>query len=146
MARRVGGVFGGEPPALGTTSPCSRAARTAALRERGLTVRGPEGEFIARVGATDDIDGLPTADLAVIAVKSYPLADVIPVARARRARRERDTTLNGVTAADELIAGGVPRDRVLGGLARVSAGERRRASSSVAAASRALSSESWVAD
>ena len=56
-----------------------------------------------------------------MAVKSYSLADVIPVVRAV-ADQGADVVplLNGVTAADELMTGGVPRTRVLGGLARVS--------------------------
>ena len=119
----VGGCFGGELARAGhDVTMFARGAHLAALRERGITVRGPDGEFTARVDATDDIDGLPTADLAVVAVKSYSLADVIPVARALAGRGANVIPfLNGVTAADELIAGGVPRDRVLGGIARISA-------------------------
>ena len=51
-----------------------------------------------------------------------PLTDVAPFVRAL-AERGADVVplLNGVTAADELIAAGVPRERMLGGIARVSA-------------------------
>ena len=119
----VGGCFGGELARAGhDVTMFARGAHLAALRERGITVRAPDGEFTARVDATDDTDGLPTSDLAVVAVKSYSLADVIPVARALAGRGANVLPfLNGVTAADELIAGGVPRDRVLGGIARISA-------------------------
>ena len=119
----VGGCFGGELARAGhDVTMFARGAHLDAMRRRGIIVRTPEGEFTARVGATDDVAALPEADLAVIAVKSYSLAGVVPVARAA-AERGADVLplLNGVTAADELIAGGVPRPRVLGGLARVSA-------------------------
>lgn len=119
----VGGVFGGELARAGhDVTMFARGAHLDALRQHGLTVRTPEGEFVARVDTTSEVAELPRADFAVIAVKSYSLADVTPVARAA-AERGADVVplLNGVTAADELIAGGVPRSRVLGGLARVSA-------------------------
>ena len=119
----VGGCFGGELARAGhDVTMFARGAHLDALRRRGVTVRTPEGEFTAPVAATNAVAELPSADLAVIAVKSYSLADIIPVARAA-ADRGADVLplLNGVTAADELIAGGVPRHKVLGGLARVSA-------------------------
>jgi 2-dehydropantoate 2-reductase len=119
----VGGVFGGELARAGhDVTMFARGAHLDAIRQQGLTVRLPDGEFVARVGATDSVAQLPDADVAVIAVKSYSLADVIPVARAAAERGASIVPLlNGVTAADELIAGGVPRSNVLGGLARVSA-------------------------
>ena len=119
----VGGCFGGELARAGhDVTMFARGAHLAALRERGITVRIPDGEFSARVGATDDVDALPNADLALVAVKSYSLAEVIPVVRALAKRGANVLPfLNGVTAADELIAGGVPRERVLGGIARISA-------------------------
>jgi 2-dehydropantoate 2-reductase len=100
----------------------ARGAHLEAMRRSGLTVRVPDGEFVVRVGATNDVAALPDADVAVIAVKSYSLPEVIPVARAAAERGAHILPLlNGVTAADELIAGGVPEPSVLGGLARVSA-------------------------
>jgi len=119
----VGGCFGGELARAGhDVTMFARGAHLAALRQRGITVRVPDGEFTARVDATDDVDGLPSADFALVAVKSYSLADVLPVTRAVAERGANVLPLlNGVTAADELIAGGVPGDRVLGGIARISA-------------------------
>jgi len=119
----VGACFGGELARAGhDVTMFARGAHLDALRRRGVTVRTPEGEFTAPVAATNAVAELPSADLAVIAVKSYSLADIIPIARTV-ADRGADVLplLNGVTAADELIAGGVPQYRVLGGLARVSA-------------------------
>ena len=116
-------MFGGELARAGhDVTVFARGAHRDAIRDRGLTVRVPDGEFVARVGVADDVAQLPDVDVAIIAVKSYSLADVIPVARAAAERGARVVPmLNGVTAADELIAGGVPRANVLGGIARVSA-------------------------
>jgi 2-dehydropantoate 2-reductase len=119
----IGAYFGGELARAGhDVTMFARGAHLDALRKHGLTLRGPEGEAVVRVGATNEMSELPDADVAVMAVKSYSLAEVIPVARAA-AIRGADVVplLNGVTAADELIAGGVPRSKVLGGLARISA-------------------------
>jgi len=118
----IGAYFGGELARAGhEVTLYARGAHLDAVRRRGLTVRTPEGEFVARVGATNDPNELPASDVAIVAVKSYSLPDIIPVVRIV-AERGADVVslLNGVTAADELIAGGVARSRVLGGLARVS--------------------------
>src|SRR5688500_4021135 len=119
----VGGCFGGELARAGhDVTMFARGAHLDALRRKGLTVRVPDGEFLAQVAATDDVADLPDADVAIIAVKSYSLTAVIPVARTAAVRGAHVVPLlNGVTAADELIAGGVPRETVLGGIARVSA-------------------------
>jgi len=118
----IGAYFGGELARAGhEVTLFARGAHLDAVRTHGLTVRTPEGEFAARVGATNDPNELPAADVVIVAVKSYSLRDVTPVVRLV-AERGADVVplLNGVTAADELIAGGVPPSRVLGGLARVS--------------------------
>lgn len=119
----VGGCFGGELARAGhEVTMFARGAHLEAMRRNGLTVRAPDGGFVARVEATNDVASLPEADVVVVAVKSYSLTDVIPVARAAAVRGAHVVPLlNGVTAADELIAGGVPGESVLGGLARVSA-------------------------
>jgi len=118
----IGAYFGGELARAGhDVTLFARGAHLDAVRAHGLTVRTPEGEFVARVGATNDPNELPASDVVIVAVKSYSLPDIAPVVR-HVAERGADVVplLNGVTAADELIAGGVPASRVLGGLARVS--------------------------
>lgn len=119
----IGGVFGAELARAGhDVTMFARGSHLDAIRRNGLTVRLPDSEFVARVGATDSVANLPDTEVAVIAVKSYSLADVIPTARAAAERGANVLPLlNGVTAANELIAGGVPRSAVLGGLARISA-------------------------
>ena len=100
----------------------ARGDHLAAIRRDGLRVRGPDEDFVAPLGATDDVASLPPSDVALVTVKSYSLAEVVPVAKAMA---ERGATvvplLNGVTAVPDLIAGGVPADSVVGGIARISA-------------------------
>jgi 2-dehydropantoate 2-reductase len=119
----VGGCFGTALHQAGhEVTFFARGAHLDVIRRDGLTIRAPGKTDVVRVAATDDVDELPPSDAAVVAVKSYSLADVLPVARAVT---ERGATvlplLNGVTAAAELIAGGVAREHVLGGIARISA-------------------------
>ena len=119
----VGGCFGAALAEAGhDVALFARGAHLDAIRRDGLTIRAPEGTRSVRLAASDRIDALPAADVAVVAVKSYSLADVLPVARAAAERGASVLPLlNGVTAADELVAGGVPRANVLGGIARISA-------------------------
>src|SRR5436305_2441840 len=119
----VGGYYGGILARAGNrVAMLARGAHLEALRERGLEVRTPEGSFVAKVEAAGDPDELRDVELAVVAVKSYSLAEIAPAARLLA---ERGTVivplLNGVEAADRLIAAGVPEDRVLGGLTEISA-------------------------
>ena len=81
------------------------------------------GALVSAVGWLEGtLLGTIATVVAVIAVKSYSLADVTPVVRAAAERGANVVPLlNGVTAADDLIAGGVPQANVLGGLARISA-------------------------
>ena len=119
----VGGYYGGLLARAGhSVAILARGAHLDALRQRGLEVRTPEGSFTAAVHASDQPDDLGPVDLAVIAVKSYSLSDIAPAARLL-AEKGADVLplLNGVEAADRLIASGVPADRVLGGLTEISA-------------------------
>ena len=118
----IGAYFGGELARAGhDVTLFARGAHLDAIRARGLTVRTSDGDFVVPVRATDVIADLPASDVVIVAVKSYSLAEVAPAIRAV-ADRGADVVplLNGVTAADELMAAGVARERVLGGLARVS--------------------------
>lgn len=119
----VGGCFGGELARAGhEVTMFARGAHLEAIRRGGLTVRTPDEEFTVPVSAVGEPDALPAADVAIIAVKSYSLAEIVPAARTAASRGAYIVPLlNGVTAADELIAAGLPRPSVLGGIARVSA-------------------------
>ena len=75
-------MFGGDLARAGhDVTMFARGTHRDAIERNGLTVREPEGEFTARVRATDSIADLPGADVAVVAVKSYSLLDVLPAVR-----------------------------------------------------------------
>src|SRR4051812_49783916 len=120
----VGSYYGGTLARAGhRVALLARGAHLEALRgERGLEVRTPEGTFTVAVEAVGDADELRDVELAVVAVKSYSLAEIAPAAR-RLAERGAVVLplLNGVEAADRLIAAGVPGEQVLGGLTEISA-------------------------
>jgi 2-dehydropantoate 2-reductase len=119
----VGGYFGGILARSGhRVAMLARGAHLDALRERGLEVRTPEGPFTAKVEATDDPSALRDIELAVVAVKNYSLAEIAPAARLLAERGAVILPLlNGVEAADRLIASGLPKAQVLGGLTEISA-------------------------
>ncbi|MGD1148601.1 MAG: ketopantoate reductase family protein [Thermoanaerobaculaceae bacterium] len=119
----VGAYYGGLLARAGNTVVfLARGPNLDALRERGLEVRTPEETFTAAVEATGDTREIGSADLAVVAVKSYSLAEITPsVRRVAEAGAVVVPLLNGVEAADRLIEGGVPSGTVLGGLTQISA-------------------------
>jgi 2-dehydropantoate 2-reductase len=118
----VGGYFGGAMARAGhEVVLLARGEHRDAIRSRGLEVREPEGSWTARVGATDDPAELLSADLTLVAVKSYSLAEVAPAIR-RMAEGGSDVLplLNGVEAFESLAALGVPPDRIIAGLTVIS--------------------------
>ena len=119
----IGGYYGGILARAGhPVTLLARGAHLDALRERDLEVRTPEGSFTVPVEAADDSQALGPTDLAIVAVKSYSLAEIAPAARLlAEGGAVILPLLNGVDAADRLIAAGVPGDRVLGGLTEISA-------------------------
>lgn len=119
----VGGYFGGAIARAGhEVRFFARGEHRDAIRSRGLEVREPEGPWTVRALATDAPEELLPADLAIVAVKSYSLSEVAPVVR-----RLAETgavalpLLNGVEAFEALVASGVPAERMLAGLAVISA-------------------------
>jgi 2-dehydropantoate 2-reductase len=119
----VGGYFGGTLARAGhRVSLLARGAHLEALRERGLEVRAPEETFTVAVEAAGNAEELREIELAVVAVKGYSLPEIAPAARLLAERGAIVLPLlNGVEAADRLIAAGVPDGRVLGGLTEISA-------------------------
>ena len=131
----VGASYGGALARAGHEVTCfARGANLAAIQERGLEVRTPEGAFRPRVTATDRADALGPADFAILAVKSYSLADIAPIVRHCA---EQGTTvvplLNGVETAQRLEQLEVPPAAVIGEIPRSS-----RAASTVAESREAM--------
>jgi len=119
----VGAYYGGMLARAGhSVSMLARGEHLDALCERGLEVRTPEGTWTVPVRAAGDPADLGPADLAVVAVKNYSLEEIAPAARLL-AEQGADVLplLNGVEAADRLVRSGVPDERVLGGIAEISA-------------------------
>jgi 2-dehydropantoate 2-reductase len=119
----VGAYYGGQLARAGHEVTCfARGATLTAIEQRGLEIRTPDGVFQARVTATDRASALARADCALLAVKSYSLADIAPVAR--RCAEQGATVvplLNGVETVERLVQLGVPRAAVVGGLTTISA-------------------------
>jgi 2-dehydropantoate 2-reductase len=104
----------------------ARGENLRAIRTRGLEVRTPEGNWKQEMDVSDDADHIAESaregDLAIVATKSYSLAEVAP---AVKLLAQRGATilplLNGVDAAERLIDSGVSAERILGGVTYISA-------------------------
>ncbi len=122
----VGGYYGGLLARAGNpVAMLARGSHLAALRARGIEVRMPGETFLAPVEAVDaagDPVRLGEVELAILAVKSYSLPEIVPTVRqVAAAGAVILPLLNGVEVADRLLAGGVPATNLLGGLSRISA-------------------------
>lgn len=122
-AGAVGAYYGGQLAHAGHAVTCyARGANLAALRERGLEIKTPEGAFQAHVAATDRVEALAPADFAILAVKSYSLEGIAPVIRhCAHQGTAVVPLLNGVETAERLAHLGVPSAAVIGGLTTISA-------------------------
>ncbi len=118
----VGGYFGAGLARAGHgVVLLARGANLEALRARGAEVRTPEGAFTTTVDATGAPGEIGPVDVAIVAVKTYSLPEILPAARLLAGEGATILPLlNGVEAADRLVLGGVPRESVLGGLASLS--------------------------
>jgi 2-dehydropantoate 2-reductase len=99
----------------------ARGDNLAAIHERGLEIRTPEGSSLVQIRATDRVEELGAADFAILGVKSYSLDAIAPVVQ----RVSEDGTailpfLNGVETTDRLLALGVSPTEILGGVTRIS--------------------------
>ena len=56
----------------------ARGAHLAAMRENGVRVLSPRGDFAAHPMATDDIGAVAGADVVFVALKAYSLPEVAP--------------------------------------------------------------------
>jgi 2-dehydropantoate 2-reductase len=114
----VGGIIGGLLARSGVeVAFVARGAQLQALRERGLSVESPRASFrLDRVEASDDPASLAPADVVLVAVKAWQVAEVAPRLAPLVARGGFVIPLeNGVEAADTL-ARAVGEERVAGGL------------------------------
>ena len=112
----VGGYYGAKLARAGQrVSFIARGAHLAAIRERGLQVRSPLGDFIVHGQAEEDAARIGPVDLVLFAVKTYDNPTALPMLDALVSERTAVLTLqNGVDSADE-IAARIGRQKVLAG-------------------------------
>jgi len=118
----VGGYYGGVLARAGhDVRFLARGEHRAAIRSRGLELKEPDGGFTAAVFASDRVEEVGPAELVLVAVKSYSLAEVAPAVR-QLAAGGADVLplLNGVEAFETLAARGVPEKAMLCGLTTIS--------------------------
>ncbi|WP_410568707.1 2-dehydropantoate 2-reductase [Amycolatopsis sp. cmx-4-61] len=114
----LGGFFGARLAAAGhDVSFLARGEHLAALRERGLTVLGPDGEAATRpVHATGDPAQLGTPDAVLLAVKTWQLDAAVA---AVPAGTDAVLTLQNGVDAPAQVARTLGEDAVLPGVAKV---------------------------
>lgn len=119
----IGGYYGGMLARAGNeVYVLARGANLSAIQEKGLEVRTPEQSFVARVNAAEDVGQFGSVDCALVAVKTYSLAEVAGPAKQLAQRGALVVPLlNGVDIAERLVELGVPQASVVGGLTTISA-------------------------
>ncbi len=112
----VGGYYGARLALSGQkVSFVARGAHLKAIRERGLMIWSPLGDFTVRAQADDDPLSIGPVDLVMLATKTYDNASALPLLKPLIGPATIVMTLqNGVDSVDE-VAGVVGADRVLGG-------------------------------
>jgi 2-dehydropantoate 2-reductase len=112
----VGGYYGAKLARSGQkVSFLARGAHLRAIRERGLMIWSPLGDFTVRAQAEEDPSAIGPVDVVMLAVKTYDNAAALPLLRPLVGDSTVVMTLqNGVDSVDE-VAAVVGRERVLGG-------------------------------
>lgn len=115
-AGAVGGYCGAKLARAGQkVSFVARGAHLRAIRERGLMVWSPLGDFTVKAQAEDSPAAIGRVDVVVLAVKTYDNDTVLPQLEPLLGPATVVLTLqNGVDSVDE-VAAVVGQDRVLGG-------------------------------
>ena len=119
----VGGYYGAKLARVGhRVSFLARGAHLAAMREGGLQIRSPLGDFTVPVEATDDPSLIGSVDVVLFTVKSYDNDTALPMLVPLVGDRTVVLTLqNGIDSADE-VAAVVGESHVLGGATYIATG------------------------
>jgi 2-dehydropantoate 2-reductase len=112
----VGGFYGAKLARAGhQVSFVARGAHLRAIRERGLMIWSPLGDFVVRARADEDTAAIGPVDVVLFAVKTYDNPAAIPLLPSLVGPSTVVVSLqNGVDSVDTLAAAVGP-DRVLGG-------------------------------
>ena len=122
----VGGYYGAKLARAGhRVTFLARGAHLAAMREHGLEIRSPLGDFTVAAEATDDPASVGPADVVFFAVKAYDNPSALPMLRPLVGEQTLVLTLqNGVDSSDD-VAQVVGERVVLGGAAYIATGVSR---------------------
>ena len=112
----VGGYYGARLALAGqTVSFLARGAHLRAIRERGMMIWSPLGDFTVRARVEEDTTRIGPVDVVLFAVKTYDNATTLPLLTPLLGPSTVVITLqNGVDSGDD-VAAVVGPDRVLGG-------------------------------
>jgi 2-dehydropantoate 2-reductase len=112
----VGGYYGAKLARAGQrVTFLARGAHLRAIRERGLLIWSPLGDFLIRAAAEQDPAAVGPVDVVIFAVKTYDNATALPMLPPLVGPETAVLTLqNGVDSADE-VAAVVGERAVLGG-------------------------------
>ena len=112
----VGGYYGAKLVRAGhRVTFLARGAHLRAMRDRGLEVRSPLGDFTVRVQAEEDASKVGRVDVVILAVKTYDNHAALPMLAPLVGEDSTVLTLqNGVDSIDE-VAAAVGKAAVLGG-------------------------------
>jgi 2-dehydropantoate 2-reductase len=116
----VGGYYGAKLWQAGhDVTFIARGKHLDAIRRRGLEIRSPLGDFIARAAAEEDTSKVGGVDCVLLATKAYDNASALPTLPSMVGDGSTVLTLqNGVDSVDECAAV-VGRHAVLGGSAYI---------------------------
>ncbi len=116
----VGGYYGARLARAGhDVTFLARGAHLEAIRDRGLQIRSPLGDFVVNAPATGEPADVGPVDGILFAVKTYDNDTALPMLKAFAGSGAVVLTLqNGVDSVDE-VAAVVGKDGVLGGAAYV---------------------------
>jgi 2-dehydropantoate 2-reductase len=116
----VGGYYGARLANAGhEVTFMARGSHLRAIRERGLLVWSPLGDFTVRAPAEEDPSAVGEVDVVVLAVKTYDNGTALPsVANLCRNKALILTLQNGVDSVDE-VAAVAGQQHVIGGSAYI---------------------------
>ncbi|HEY7058575.1 MAG TPA: 2-dehydropantoate 2-reductase, partial [Vicinamibacterales bacterium] len=112
----VGGYYGARLAHAGhDVTFVARGAHLAAIREHGLAVRSPLGDFVVRSRAEEDTSRIGPVEVVIVSVKAYDNGSALPLIRPMLGDGTMVLTLqNGVDSAEE-VAEVASEARTLGG-------------------------------